>query len=82
MGKDEVWWEKKNSDFEPKNKISGHFGKKIDVSHRKNDKFYMGKGEKLLQIDKKHNIFNGEDIINHNKTYTDVENLWNKVILL
>ena len=40
MGKDEVWWEKKNSDFEPKNKISGHFGKKTDVSHRKNDKFY------------------------------------------
>ena len=53
MGKDEVWWEKKNSDFEPKNKISGHFGKTIDVSHRKNDKFYMRKGEKLLQIDKK-----------------------------
>ena len=52
-----------------KNKISGHFGIKIDVSHRKNDKFYMGKDEKLLQIDKKTQYFQRWS---HNKPQQDI----------
>ena len=48
---------KEKSDFEPKNKISAHFGKKIHVSHRKIDKFYMVKDVKLSILDKKTNIF-------------------------
>ena len=47
----------------------------MDVSHRKNDKFYMGKGENYCKLIKKHNIFSSEDIINHNKTSADIENL-------
>ena len=50
--------EKEKYGFEPKNRIFAHFYKKIDVSHRKNDKFYMVKENKSSILHIKTNIFN------------------------
>lgn len=52
--------EKEKYGFEPKNRIFAHFYKKNDVSHRKNDKFYMVKENKSLILDKKNQHFSIE----------------------
>ena len=41
---------KEKSDFEPKNIISAHFGKKIDVSHRKKRHILHGERAQIINF--------------------------------